>query len=55
MEAWLISNGFGRSRKALCYTAGVDPAIKFFDSDGSGFWDGGEDIVYDANLNGVFD
>ena len=34
---------------------GVDPLLKFYDLSGNGFWDNGEDIVLDANNNGVFD
>lgn len=34
--------------------AGVDPKIKFFDADLSGFWDDGEDLVLDINLDGIF-
>ena len=32
-----------------------DPAVKYFDVNGNGSYDDGDDIVYDANLNGVFD
>ena len=32
---------------------GVDPALKFFDANGNGNWDDGEDIVLDADLDGV--
>ncbi len=33
----------------------VDPLLMFFDADGSGNWDDGEDIVMDGNGNGLFD
>ncbi len=29
--------------------------VKFFDSNGNGLWDNGEDIVLDVNGNGIFD
>jgi hypothetical protein len=32
----------------------ADPQIKFFDSNGNTFWDDGEDIVLDTNLDSVF-
>jgi hypothetical protein len=32
-----------------------DPAMSFFDANGNGFYDDGEDIILDANVNGVFD
>jgi len=32
-----------------------DPKVKFHDLNGNGFYDNGEDIVYDGNNNGVFD
>ena len=32
-----------------------DPAVKYFDFNANGSYDDGDDIVYDANLNGVFD
>ena len=32
-----------------------DPGMKYFDADGDGAYDNGEDIVFDANGNGVFD
>ena len=35
--------------------AGPDPLVKFFDTNGNGYWDDGEDIVLDLNGNGVFD
>lgn len=35
--------------------AGPDPLLMFFDADGNGYYDNGEDIVLDANGNGVFD
>jgi hypothetical protein len=34
--------------------AGPDPLMKFYDTDGNGFWDDGEDIVYDTNNDNVF-
>ena len=34
---------------------GTDPLLMFYDADGNGFYDNGEDIVLDANANGVFD
>ncbi len=33
---------------------GVDPLLKFFDANGNGFWDDGEDIILDRNNDGVF-
>ena len=33
---------------------GGDPKIKFFDANGSFFWDDGEDLVLDINLDGIF-
>jgi hypothetical protein len=33
---------------------GVDPQLMFYDGDGNGFYDNGEDIVFDANSDGVF-
>ena len=32
-----------------------DPLLMFYDADSNGFYDNGEDIVLDANANGVFD
>ncbi len=34
---------------------GCDPKLSFHDLNGNGEWDNGEDIVYDGNLNGVYD
>ncbi|MBT8059486.1 MAG: hypothetical protein KJO33_07825 [Gammaproteobacteria bacterium] len=34
---------------------GVDPLLMFFDTDGNGYYDEGEDVVLDANGNGIFD
>jgi hypothetical protein len=34
---------------------GPDPLLRFYDANGNGFYDNGEDIVLDANSNGVFD
>ena len=34
---------------------GPDPLLMFYDADGNGFYDNGEDIILDANANGVFD
>ena len=34
---------------------GPDPLLMFYDADGNGFYDNGEDIVLDVNANGVFD
>lgn len=33
---------------------GPDPLLKFFDKNGNGFWDNGEDIVLDEDDDGVF-
>src|SRR6266567_1869126 len=33
----------------------IDPSIKFFDSSGNGVWDLGETVIYDRNLNGLYD
>ena len=33
--------------------SGVDPALKFFDANGNGNWDDGEEIVLDTDLDGV--
>jgi hypothetical protein len=33
---------------------GLDPRIKFFDTNGVTNWDNGEDIVLDVNLDGIF-
>lgn len=33
---------------------GVDPLMKFFDANGNGFWDNGEDIVLDLDGDGIF-
>jgi hypothetical protein len=35
--------------------SGPDPLMGFFDQNGNGFYDDGEDIVLDVNANGVFD
>jgi hypothetical protein len=32
---------------------GPDPLLKFFDANGNGFWDDGEDIVYDSDGDGM--
>ncbi len=32
---------------------GIDPHLKFFDANGNGNWDDGEDIVLDADLDGI--
>jgi hypothetical protein len=34
--------------------SGPDPLMKFYDTNGNGFWDDGEDIVYDTNNDNVF-
>ncbi len=34
---------------------GCDPKLSFHDLNGNGEWDNGEDIVYDGNLNGIYD
>ncbi len=34
---------------------GPDPQLMFLDTNGNGFWDNGEDIIFDANGNGVLD
>jgi hypothetical protein len=34
--------------------AGLPGIVKFFDTDGNGFWDDGEDIVLDSNDDGFF-
>jgi len=34
---------------------GPDPRVKYFDANTNGSYDDGEDLVYDANLNGIFD
>lgn len=33
---------------------GPDPLMKFFDANGNGFWDNGEDIVLDLDGDGIF-
>jgi hypothetical protein len=33
---------------------GADPLLMFYDGDGNGYYDNGEDIVYDANGDGIF-
>ena len=33
---------------------GLDPLMKFFDANGNGFWDDGEDIVLDLDNDGIF-
>ncbi len=33
---------------------GPDPSLKFFDANGNGFWDNGEDIIFDGNGDGIF-
>lgn len=33
---------------------GPDPFVRFYDQNGNGFYDNGEDIVYDSNGDGVF-
>ena len=34
---------------------GPDPLLMFYDQNGSGVYDNGEDIVFDGNGNGIFD
>lgn len=34
---------------------GTDPLLMFYDADGNGYYDNGEDIILDTNANGVFD
>ena len=33
---------------------GPDPFVKFYDMNGNGFYDNGEDIVFDGNNDGIF-
>jgi hypothetical protein len=37
------------------YLSGPIGNVAFFDTNGDGFWDNGEDIVLDGNANGLFD
>ena len=39
---------------SLNWTPAMDPEIAFFDSNGNNYWDDGEDIVLDTDLNGEF-
>jgi hypothetical protein len=40
---------------SFCAIGMLPGRMRFFDTNGNGYWDNGEDIVYDANNNGVFD
>lgn len=52
-----IDGSFFNGQPVFCdlEIAGCPQTVKFHDANNNGAWDDGEDIVLDANLNGVFD